>query len=134
MARPGPLPPRAFPQKRYFRQRAHINPLADHTFGECVVAQPGRAYMRTAGAASTDRAPGLRRGGSPVCPGAMDWTRLYPCLGRPDAPPVRDVEFADVGCGYGGLLGTRLRLGRAARARHASARSLGRPTLPAGPS
>ncbi len=35
----------------------------------------------------------------PVHPGAMDWAALYPQAG-----PGRAVEFADVGCGYGGLL------------------------------
>lgn len=38
----------ALPQKRYYRQRAHSNPLSDHTF----------TY--------------------PVSPGDMDWTSLYP--------------------------------------------------------
>ncbi|CAL8339411.1 unnamed protein product [Merluccius merluccius] len=64
------------PQKRYYRQRAHSNPMADHTF----------EY--------------------PVCPDKMDWSQLYPhffpgCqVGRGTA----QVEFADIGCGYGGLL------------------------------
>ncbi|KAK0146013.1 tRNA (guanine-N(7)-)-methyltransferase [Merluccius polli] len=66
----------SMPQKRYYRQRAHSNPMADHTF----------EY--------------------PVCPDKMDWSQLYPhffpgCqVGRGTA----QVEFADVGCGYGGLL------------------------------
>lgn len=37
----------------------------------------------------------------PVSPDAMDWTGLYPQM----AADAR-VEFADVGCGYGGLLST----------------------------
>lgn len=36
------------PQKKYYRQRAHSNPLADHTFDY------------------------------PVNPAAMDWKKLYP--------------------------------------------------------
>ncbi|XP_063071961.1 tRNA (guanine-N(7)-)-methyltransferase isoform X2 [Engraulis encrasicolus] len=72
----------SMPQKRYYRQRAHSNPMADHTF----------QY--------------------PVCPEEMDWSKLYPEFCRPpderheDEPDRRKgkVEFADIGCGYGGLL------------------------------
>ncbi|XP_012691427.1 tRNA (guanine-N(7)-)-methyltransferase [Clupea harengus] len=70
------------PQKRYYRQRAHSNPMADHTF----------VY--------------------PVCPEEMDWSEVYPEMCSPpdechDDEPVQrkaKVEFADIGCGYGGLL------------------------------
>ncbi|RMB88186.1 hypothetical protein DUI87_35437 [Hirundo rustica rustica] len=65
------------PQKRFYRQRAHSNPLADHT---------------------------LRY---PARPQDMDWASLFPTFFPPDAPPGTPparVEFADVGCGYGGLL------------------------------
>ncbi|MPC25159.1 tRNA (guanine-N(7)-)-methyltransferase [Portunus trituberculatus] len=60
------------PQKKYYRQRAHSNPIADHNFDY------------------------------PVCPDEMDWSVLYPkhCQGGSD----KKVEFADIGCGYGGLL------------------------------
>nr|CAI5838556.1 unnamed protein product [Callosobruchus analis] len=67
----------SLPQKRYYRQRAHSNPIADHCFD----------YPRS--------------------PDEMDWSKLYPekfmdtskeCL------PI--VEFVDIGCGYGGLLVT----------------------------
>ncbi|XP_018580789.1 tRNA (guanine-N(7)-)-methyltransferase [Scleropages formosus] len=70
------------PQKRYYRQRAHSNPMADHTF----------EY--------------------PVCPQEMDWSQLYPqffsapsqsCAESASEAAAR-VEFADIGCGYGGLL------------------------------
>ncbi|XP_064330387.1 tRNA (guanine-N(7)-)-methyltransferase isoform X2 [Phalacrocorax carbo] len=67
----------AAPQKRFYRQRAHANPLADHT---------------------------LRY---PPRPQDMDWASLFPAFFPPAAPPGRApprVEFADVGCGYGGLL------------------------------
>jgi len=57
------------PQKRYYRQRAHSNPMADHTFDY------------------------------PVSPQHMDWSALYP-----HNPSHSPVEFADIGCGYGGLL------------------------------
>ena len=65
----------ALPQKRYYRQRAHSNPLSDHTFDY------------------------------PISPLHMDWTRLYPTPIHSDTsidPPP--VEFVDIGCGYGGLL------------------------------
>ncbi|XP_075407479.1 tRNA (guanine-N(7)-)-methyltransferase [Tenrec ecaudatus] len=76
------------PQKRYYRQRAHSNPMADHT---------------------------LRY---PVKPEEMDWSELYPEFFAPLTPnqshddpedkkekrPQAQVEFADIGCGYGGLL------------------------------
>ncbi|XP_078475476.1 tRNA (guanine-N(7)-)-methyltransferase-like isoform X2 [Lampetra planeri] len=81
------------PQKRFYRQRAHSNPMADHTF----------EY--------------------PVNPEAMDWSVHYPEFftlpkvaakeehgGMPAAvveaekQPQPQVEFADIGCGYGGLL------------------------------
>ncbi|XP_064494844.1 tRNA (guanine-N(7)-)-methyltransferase isoform X4 [Pseudopipra pipra] len=65
------------PQKRFYRQRAHSNPLADHT---------------------------LRY---PPRPQDMDWASLFPAFFPPNAPPGTPparVEFADVGCGYGGLL------------------------------
>ena len=57
----------SLPQKRYYRQRAHSNPIADHCFDY------------------------------PVDPESMDWSQLYPDNKNP-------VRFADIGCGYGGLL------------------------------
>ncbi|CAN8028267.1 unnamed protein product [Ixodes persulcatus] len=60
------------PQKRYYRQRAHSNPIADHCF----------TY--------------------PPCPDDMDWEEYFPNF--PDQS--KQVEFADIGCGYGGLLVT----------------------------
>ncbi|XP_061689742.1 tRNA (guanine-N(7)-)-methyltransferase [Syngnathoides biaculeatus] len=64
------------PQKRYYRQRAHSNPMAHHTFDY------------------------------PVCPEEMDWVSLYPQYFTGDQSQERttQVEFADIGCGYGGLL------------------------------
>ncbi|XP_068936560.1 tRNA (guanine-N(7)-)-methyltransferase isoform X3 [Petaurus breviceps papuanus] len=80
--------PAPAPQKRFYRQRAHSNPMADHT---------------------------LRY---PVKPEEMDWSELYPKFFAPlthnqshDDPKDEkeegaqaQVEFADIGCGYGGLL------------------------------
>lgn len=44
---------------------------------------------------------------SPVCPEEMDWSQLYPRFfpGKPSEDKTHQVEFADIGCGYGGLLG-----------------------------
>ncbi|NWX94750.1 TRMB methyltransferase, partial [Nothoprocta ornata] len=71
---PVPAAAAAPPQKRFYRQRAHSNPLADHT---------------------------LRY---PARPEDMDWAQLFPAF-FPAAPEAAaHVEFADIGCGYGGLL------------------------------
>ncbi|KAK2141683.1 hypothetical protein LSH36_1057g00087 [Paralvinella palmiformis] len=81
----------ALPKKRFYRQRAHSNPMADHTFDY------------------------------PVSPDRIDWSELYPVFCK--SPRTTDdecddfkdelkkqrdhqVEFADIGCGYGGLLVT----------------------------
>jgi len=75
------------PQKKFYRQRAHSNPMADHSFDY------------------------------PVSPDQMDWHQYYPKFfpsaeKREKHDADRDVEsgaksqveFADIGCGYGGLL------------------------------
>ncbi|XP_069087022.1 tRNA (guanine-N(7)-)-methyltransferase [Pleurodeles waltl] len=79
----------SLPQKRYYRQRAHSNPMADHTFDY------------------------------PVSPEKMDWSEYYPEFFQLLSTDIRhddvkdeeeklrsatQVEFADIGCGYGGLL------------------------------
>ncbi|WFD29212.1 tRNA (guanine(46)-N(7))-methyltransferase [Malassezia sp. CBS 17886] len=63
------------PQKRWYRQRAHANPFSDHSF-------------------------------VPPQPSDMDWSVHYPalCERGPDCSWTNKVEFADVGCGFGGLL------------------------------
>ncbi|XP_066260055.1 tRNA (guanine-N(7)-)-methyltransferase [Euwallacea similis] len=60
----------SLPQKRFYRQRAHANPIADHCFDY------------------------------PVSPDHMDWTKYYPEQHNLN----KEVEFIDIGCGYGGLL------------------------------
>ncbi|GFS07287.1 tRNA (guanine-N(7)-)-methyltransferase [Elysia marginata] len=77
------------PQKKYFRQRAHCNPNSDHSLDY------------------------------PVNPDLMDWSQFYPAHFTPSTQPKASedvttgadeserkpcVEFADIGCGYGGLL------------------------------
>ncbi|XP_034241737.1 tRNA (guanine-N(7)-)-methyltransferase [Thrips palmi] len=75
-------PKKKLPQKKYYRQRAHSNPIADHCFDY------------------------------PVCPSEMDWSEMYPAyfgessLEGSNVNNSKRVEFADVGCGYGGLLVT----------------------------
>jgi len=76
----------SLPKKKYYRQRAHSNPMADHSF----------VY--------------------PPSPQKMDWSQLYPDYFGPvkdavnggdrlsGSQEVPRVEFADIGCGYGGLL------------------------------
>jgi len=74
----------SLPKKKFYRQRAHSNPMADHSF----------VY--------------------PPCPQKMDWSQLYPEHFEPLNDDVNGgdrlsgelsrVEFADIGCGYGGLL------------------------------
>ncbi|ESO97474.1 hypothetical protein LOTGIDRAFT_214330 [Lottia gigantea] len=75
------------PQKKYYRQRAHSNPISDHNLDY------------------------------PVHPDAMDWSVYYPQFCQPitstndkDREEIKtssskhQVKFADIGCGYGGLL------------------------------
>lgn len=75
------------PQKKYYRQRAHSNPMSDHSFDY------------------------------PVGPADMDWHEYYPQYFKPLAKEEKNgvekssqvetcckVDFADIGCGYGGLL------------------------------
>ncbi|XP_030378151.1 tRNA (guanine-N(7)-)-methyltransferase [Scaptodrosophila lebanonensis] len=61
----------SLPQKRYYRQRAHSNPIADHSFNY------------------------------PARPEDVDWRALYPRISL-----GQEVQFADIGCGYGGFLVT----------------------------
>lgn len=48
---------------------------------------------------------------SPVSPAKMDWSVLYPKFFNQSSgssaavTATAEVQFADIGCGYGGLLG-----------------------------
>ncbi|XP_072308902.1 tRNA (guanine-N(7)-)-methyltransferase [Eucyclogobius newberryi] len=65
----------SLPQKKFYRQRAHSNPMAHHEFDY------------------------------PVCPEEMDWSALFPHFFKQNSSDSEPkVEFADIGCGYGGLL------------------------------
>ncbi|XP_027199998.2 tRNA (guanine-N(7)-)-methyltransferase [Dermatophagoides pteronyssinus] len=66
------------PQKRYYRQRAHSNPIADHFFDDY-----------------------------PIIPDDVDWSSFYPIYSNVEKNSEFNnpqVEFLDIGCGYGGLL------------------------------
>lgn len=64
------------PRKRFYRARAHSNPLSDSHFP------------------------------IPVSPSKVDYTLHYPQLlpSSGDICSSRKIEFADIGCGFGGLL------------------------------
>jgi len=62
------------PQKRHYRQRAHANPFSDHALDY------------------------------PSSPEAMDWSKHFPAHVSSDLASCKVPEFADIGCGFGGLL------------------------------
>jgi tRNA (guanine-N7-)-methyltransferase len=76
------------PKKKFYRQRAHANPFSDHQL----------TY--------------------PTSPASMDWAPYFPAFvsnpktavdastGAPEGlrKLSKDVEVADIGCGFGGLL------------------------------
>ncbi|KAJ9640244.1 tRNA (guanine-N(7)-)-methyltransferase (tRNA(m7G46)-methyltransferase) [Knufia peltigerae] len=70
----------ALPKKKFYRQRAHANPFSDHLL----------AY--------------------PVSPQELDWTSHYPAFAQLDhangtvSRMTHEVEIADIGCGFGGLI------------------------------
>ncbi|KAF1834251.1 putative methyltransferase [Decorospora gaudefroyi] len=81
----------ALPKKKFYRQRAHANPFSDHSL----------TY--------------------PISPADMDWAGLYPMYAKQETGEAghadekeqkqakakatsKDVEIADIGCGFGGLL------------------------------
>ncbi|KAL1407413.1 tRNA (guanine-N(7)-)-methyltransferase (tRNA(m7G46)-methyltransferase) [Vanrija albida] len=63
------------PQKRWYRQRAHANVFTDHELDY------------------------------PASPDQMDWASHYPAyFPAKDGTEQKQVEWADVGCGFGGLI------------------------------
>src|SRR5690348_3148523 len=64
----------SLPQKKYYRQRAHCNPFSDFDFDY------------------------------PVHPEKMDWSTLYKEFYESSKEHRPLPEFADIGCGFGGLL------------------------------
>lgn len=62
-------------QKRYYRQRAHANVFTDHELDY------------------------------PASPDQMDWASHYPAyFPAKEGEAQKQVEWADVGCGFGGLI------------------------------
>ncbi|CAH9089971.1 unnamed protein product [Cuscuta europaea] len=59
------------PRKRFYRARAHSNPLSDSHFPV------------------------------PICPAQVDFASHYPVFSDGSS---KQIEFADIGCGFGGLL------------------------------
>ncbi|KAK7311807.1 hypothetical protein RJT34_10179 [Clitoria ternatea] len=62
------------PRKRFYRARAHSNPLSDSHFPV------------------------------PISPSHVDYSLHYPQLLSGQADSSRKIQFADIGCGFGGLL------------------------------
>ncbi|KAJ9602397.1 tRNA (guanine-N(7)-)-methyltransferase (tRNA(m7G46)-methyltransferase) [Cladophialophora chaetospira] len=68
------------PKKKFYRQRAHANPFSDHAL----------TY--------------------PASPGDLNWTTHYPAFAKNQdgdgaaSVMTQEVEVADIGCGFGGLL------------------------------
>lgn len=62
------------PRKRFYRARAHSNPLSDSHFPV------------------------------PISPSHVDYAHHYPQLFPSSDQKAKKIEFADVGCGFGGLL------------------------------
>ncbi|XP_023002478.1 tRNA (guanine-N(7)-)-methyltransferase-like [Cucurbita maxima] len=64
------------PRKRFYRARAHSNPLSDSHFP------------------------------IPICPSEVDYSLHYPQLfpSNDQLHRPKKIEFADIGCGFGGLL------------------------------
>ncbi|KAG7194616.1 tRNA (guanine-N(7)-)-methyltransferase (tRNA(m7G46)-methyltransferase) [Scheffersomyces spartinae] len=63
------------PRKRFYRQRAHSNPFSDHCLDY------------------------------PTSPDSMEWKNMYPGFYDKERDEMTSqVEIADIGCGYGGLM------------------------------
>ncbi|CAK5080568.1 unnamed protein product [Meloidogyne enterolobii] len=72
-----------YPQKRFYRQRAHSNPMSDHDL--VYPLSPEKYFFRV----KIFKKFFLR----------MDWSQLFSSSSSNSLP-----QFADIGCGYGGLL------------------------------
>jgi len=73
-----------YPQKRFYRQRAHSNPMSDHDL--VYPLSPEKYFFRLK---KIFQKFFLR----------MDWSQLFSSPSSNRLP-----QFADIGCGYGGLL------------------------------
>lgn len=114
-------PAPALPQKRYFRQRAHVNVLADHALDYPRTPRQGKwaeLYPHFIKKDSKKRAsPESDAGGAVKKVRLEDGEASASTPVEDDGAPeivdeldlvaeedVKKVEFADIGCGYGGLL------------------------------
>ncbi|KAJ2140898.1 tRNA (guanine-N(7)-)-methyltransferase (tRNA(m7G46)-methyltransferase) [Coemansia sp. RSA 678] len=102
------------PQKRYFRQRAHVNVFNDMKFDypERPSTQDWAPYYPAYFRARVDEGEDGKR---PLSDGAVVEAKRGPGCEAPEAQEAQEaskeeatnlarVEFADIGCGYGGLL------------------------------
>jgi hypothetical protein len=110
-----------WPQKKYYRQRAHSNPLADHRFDVPVKPQLmdwsvlyPRFFETPAGSGSGGGSSGeSSETASAACGGSSasiesGGVGLQTKAASAAVPAgSRRVEFLDIGCGYGGLLGEK---------------------------
>jgi tRNA (guanine-N7-)-methyltransferase len=110
-------------QKKYYRQRAHSNPLADHRFDVPVKPQLmdwsvlyPRFFETPAGSGSgggTSTRSESSETASAACGGSSASTESGGVGLQAEAASAavptgsRRVEFLDIGCGYGGLLGEK---------------------------
>jgi tRNA (guanine-N7-)-methyltransferase len=115
-------PPKAsLPQKRYFRQRAHVNVLADHSLSYPRTPRDGDwAELYPHFIKSTGSNKRLADGEEPAAKRARVETEsedvdaelveeveagpMILAQDEEDNSDVKKVEFADIGCGYGGLM------------------------------
>ena len=89
-----------FPRKKFYRARAHCNPLSDARFSVWVTTQTQSTLSRVL----WTNALIVMILSSPL-PSKYDWRNHYPS-NRGSSRILSDlqVEFVDVGCGFGGLV------------------------------
>ncbi|KAI9026863.1 guanine-N(7)--methyltransferase-like protein [Hyaloraphidium curvatum] len=113
-----PSAPVSLPQKRFFRQRAHVNVLSDHFLryprtprdGDWAEMYP--AFVRGTKRPAADDEEGGRKRAKSAEEGAVEVPAETVEVLDVDEEEERErvwkaakkVEFADIGCGYGGLM------------------------------
>ncbi|KAJ1953986.1 tRNA (guanine-N(7)-)-methyltransferase (tRNA(m7G46)-methyltransferase), partial [Linderina pennispora] len=94
------------PQKRYFRQRAHVNIFNDIRLDYPLTPNDedwSKLYPAYFRAPTTDTLGENKRPSSPA-PEEQQPAKRGPGAGELSKDQLAQVEFADIGCGYGGLL------------------------------
>lgn len=90
---------RGLPRKRFYRARAHSNPLSDSHFpvptspAECDWAEHYPAYYKS----EVEKTPGIPEN-------EVAEEKASPIQSGGTGVPDLKVRFADIGCGFGGLL------------------------------